>query len=68
MIEQDRWALEEQQKMFAYPDEGYREVHIKTDGAVIMARRILDDMEAAEDSAALPQVRSQQARRSADVA
>lgn len=68
VVEQDRWALEEQQKMFAYPDEGYREVHIKTDGAVIMARRILDDMEAAEDSAGLSQVRSQQARRSADVA
>ena len=54
--------------MFAYPDEGYREVHIKTDGAVVMARRILDDMEAAEGSAGLPQVRGQRARRPADVA
>jgi vanillate O-demethylase monooxygenase subunit len=68
VVEQDRWAVEEQQKMFAYPDEGYREVHIKTDGAVIMARRILDDMEAAEGSADVPQVRSQRPRRSADVA
>ena len=68
VVEEDRWAIEEQQKMFAYPDEDYREVHIKTDGAVIMARRILDDIEAAEDSVGLPQVRSQRARRSADVA
>jgi hypothetical protein len=68
VIEQDRWAIEEQQKMFAHADEGYREVHIRTDGAVVMARRILDDMEAAEGSADLPQVQSQQARRAADVA
>ncbi|MDQ2812445.1 MAG: aromatic ring-hydroxylating dioxygenase subunit alpha [Actinomycetota bacterium] len=68
VIAQDRWAIEEQQKMFAYPDEGYREVHIKTDGAVVMARQILDDLEAAEGSAGLPQVRTQRARRSADVA
>ncbi len=48
VVEQDRWAVEEQQKMFAYADEGYQEVHIKTDGAVVMARRILDELEAAE--------------------
>ncbi|MGH9086890.1 MAG: Rieske 2Fe-2S domain-containing protein [Acidimicrobiales bacterium] len=45
VIAQDRWAIERQQEMFAYPDAGYREVHIKTDGAVVMARRILDEME-----------------------
>lgn len=68
VIEQDRWAIEQQQQMFAYPDEGYREVHIRTDGAVVMARRILDDLEAAEESASLPQVSSQRARRASDVA
>lgn len=68
VIEQDRWAIEQQQQMFAYPDEGYREVHIRTDGAVVMARRILDDLEAAEGSVSLPQVSSQRPRRSADVA
>jgi vanillate O-demethylase monooxygenase subunit len=66
VVEQDRWAIEEQQKMFAYPDEGYREVHIRTDGAVVMARRILDDLAAAEGAADLPQVSSQRARRTAD--
>jgi phenylpropionate dioxygenase-like ring-hydroxylating dioxygenase large terminal subunit len=65
VIEQDRWAIEQQQKMFAYPDEGYREVHVKTDGAVVMARRLLDDMEDGEE---LEQVRSQPARRVADTA
>ena len=54
VVEQDRWAIERQQEMFAYPDEGYREVHIKTDGAVIMARKILDDLEAAEQSGDVP--------------
>lgn len=48
VIEQDLWAVEEQQKMMSYPDEGYREVHIKTDGAVIMARQILDELTEAE--------------------
>jgi phenylpropionate dioxygenase-like ring-hydroxylating dioxygenase large terminal subunit len=52
VVEQDRWAIEQQQKMMAYPDEGYREVHIRTDGAVVMARRVLDELEAAESGAA----------------
>lgn len=30
VVEQDRWAVEEQQKM-CFPDEGYRAVHIQTD-------------------------------------
>lgn len=68
VIEQDRWAIEQQQRMFAYPDEGYREVHIRTDGAVVMARRILDDLAAAEGLADLPQVSSQRARRAAETA
>jgi hypothetical protein len=51
--------------MFAYEDEGYREVHIRTDGAVVMARRILDDLEAAEGSGDLAQVSSQRPRRMA---
>ena len=65
VIEQDRWAIEKQQEMFAYADEGYREVHIKTDGAVVMARRLLDEL---EDTPGLPQVQTQPARRVADLA
>jgi vanillate O-demethylase monooxygenase subunit len=68
VIAQDRWAIEQQQKMFAYPDEGYHEVHVKTDGAVVMARRVLDDLERAEGSADLAQVRTQRARRAAEPA
>jgi hypothetical protein len=67
VVAQDQWAIEQQQTMFAYPDEGYREVHIRTDGAVVMARRILDDLEAAEGSDDLAQVSSQRARRLADL-
>jgi phenylpropionate dioxygenase-like ring-hydroxylating dioxygenase large terminal subunit len=64
VIEQDRWAIEKQQEMFAYADEGYKEVHVKTDGAVVMARKMLDEL---EDTPELPQLRSQPARRVADV-
>ncbi len=73
VIEQDRWAIERQQAMFAYPDDGYREVHIKTDGAVVMARRILDEMERSDGAhldAALQspaQTRMQPNRRLADL-
>ena len=28
---EDEWALEQQQQMFAYPDEGYSEVFLKPD-------------------------------------
>lgn len=47
-IEEDRWALERQQEMLAHADESYREVHIRTDGAVVIARHLLDEMERAE--------------------
>jgi len=49
VIEQDKWAIERQHEMLRYPDEGYREVHVKTDGAMIMARSILNRMDAAEN-------------------
>lgn len=50
VVEQDHWALERQQEMFSFADDGYHEVHISTDRAVVMARKILDDMERAEGS------------------
>ena len=46
VAEQDLWALEEQQKMFNYPDDGYNEVLLKTDKAVARVRKILSDLEA----------------------
>jgi vanillate O-demethylase monooxygenase subunit len=51
VVNEDWWALEEQQKMFAFPDGRYQEVHIKSDGPMMMARRVLDEMEAAEQPA-----------------
>lgn len=61
VVEQDLWALEKQQEMMAYAEEGYEEVHIKTDGAVVMARRILEELELQEaqpDERELAQIRS----------
>jgi vanillate O-demethylase monooxygenase subunit len=41
VVDQDRWVLERQQEMFGYPDEGYSEVHVRTDKALLVARKIL---------------------------
>jgi vanillate O-demethylase monooxygenase subunit len=41
---EDRWALEEQQRMMEYPDEGYREVFLKPDIAIRRARKIFADL------------------------
>lgn len=41
---EDRWALEEQQRMVEYPDEGYQEVFLKPDIAIRRARKIFLDM------------------------
>lgn len=48
VVAEDRWALEEQQKMFAYPDGDFEEVHVRSDGPMMMGRRLLDELEAAE--------------------
>lgn len=45
VIEQDRWALEKQQEMVDFPDDGYAEVHLKSDHAIMKLRKILSDME-----------------------
>jgi vanillate O-demethylase monooxygenase subunit len=41
VVEEDRWALEKQQEMFAYPDENYTELYLKPDKAARLARRLL---------------------------
>ena len=48
VVEEDRWALEKQHEMMSHPDEDYEEVHIKTDGAVVFLRRILERLELEE--------------------
>ena len=45
---QDRWALEKQQQMFDYPDDGYTEVFLRPDIALRRAREILHRLEQTE--------------------
>jgi vanillate O-demethylase monooxygenase subunit len=40
---EDLWALEQQQKMIDYPDEGYWETFLKADQALRRARKIVAD-------------------------
>lgn len=44
VVAEDHWALELQQAMFAYPDEGYQEVFLKPDKGLRRARQIAWDM------------------------
>jgi phenylpropionate dioxygenase-like ring-hydroxylating dioxygenase large terminal subunit len=41
---EDLWALEQQQYMMEYPDEGYQEVFLKPDIAIRRARKIFIDL------------------------
>jgi phenylpropionate dioxygenase-like ring-hydroxylating dioxygenase large terminal subunit len=52
---EDEWALEQQQKMFDYPDEGYSEVFLKPDLALRRARKIFGDLAREEMSARVTQ-------------
>jgi vanillate O-demethylase monooxygenase subunit len=48
VIAEDRWALEKQQHMHNYPDDGYSEVFLRPDIALRRARQILTRLEEAE--------------------
>lgn len=48
VIEEDRWALEKQQKMVDYPDDGYTEVYLQSDQAIVTLRRVLSKLESQE--------------------
>jgi len=54
VMEEDRWALERQQKMFAYDDAGYHEVYLRSDKALLRCRKILEEMERASRAGAAP--------------
>jgi phenylpropionate dioxygenase-like ring-hydroxylating dioxygenase large terminal subunit len=54
VIAEDRWALEKQQRMFDFPDDGYTEVFLRPDIALRRAREILSRLEQAERSAEPP--------------
>jgi vanillate O-demethylase monooxygenase subunit len=51
VIAEDRWALEQQQRMFDYPDDGYAEVFLRPDIALRRAREILTRLDQAEREA-----------------
>jgi phenylpropionate dioxygenase-like ring-hydroxylating dioxygenase large terminal subunit len=48
VVAQDQWALERQQRMFDFPEDGYSELFLKTDKALRRARQILMNMQRAE--------------------
>ena len=45
VADQDIWALERQQKMFAFAEDGYSEVHLRSDRAILIVRKILQALE-----------------------
>jgi phenylpropionate dioxygenase-like ring-hydroxylating dioxygenase large terminal subunit len=52
VVDQDRWALEKQQEMMEYPDNGYSELFLRSDKALRRARQILAQMQHEEAKAA----------------
>ncbi len=50
VVAEDQWALERQQKMLEYPDDGYSELFLKSDKALRRARQILMSMQRKERS------------------
>jgi phenylpropionate dioxygenase-like ring-hydroxylating dioxygenase large terminal subunit len=54
VIAEDRWALEKQQRMFDFADDGYFEVFLKPDAALRKARQLLGRLEHAERAPARP--------------
>jgi vanillate O-demethylase monooxygenase subunit len=45
VMDEDRWALERQQRMFQYPEDGYHEVYLRSDKPLLRCRKILEEME-----------------------
>ena len=54
VMDEDRWALERQQRNFAYPEDGYHEVYLRSDKALLRCRKILEEMESSNRSQAVP--------------
>jgi phenylpropionate dioxygenase-like ring-hydroxylating dioxygenase large terminal subunit len=54
VMEEDLWALERQQKMMDYPEDGYHEVYLRSDKALLRARKILKELERSNRIALTP--------------
>jgi hypothetical protein len=48
VVAQDQWALERQQRMMEFPDDGYSELFLKTDKALRRARQIVMSLQRKE--------------------
>ncbi|MFJ8814015.1 Rieske 2Fe-2S domain-containing protein [Amycolatopsis thermoflava] len=49
VIPEYRWAIEAQQSMLAHPERGHEDMPVKTDGAVVLLRRVFEHLERLED-------------------
>jgi phenylpropionate dioxygenase-like ring-hydroxylating dioxygenase large terminal subunit len=54
VMEEDRWALELQQRNFEYPEDGYHEVYLRSDKALLRCRKVLEEMERGNRGQAVP--------------
>ena len=45
VMDEDRWALEIQQRMFEYPDHDYHEVYLRSDQALLRCLKVLAKLE-----------------------
>lgn len=52
VVAEDEWALVRQQKMMEFPDDGYSELFLKSDGALRRARQIMMAMQRRERESA----------------
>ncbi|MEX2151624.1 MAG: aromatic ring-hydroxylating dioxygenase subunit alpha [Steroidobacteraceae bacterium] len=56
VMDEDLWVLERQQRMFEYPEDGYHEVYLRSDKALLRCRKILEEMEQTNRAHASPVV------------
>jgi vanillate O-demethylase monooxygenase subunit len=54
VMDEDRWALERQQRNFDYPEDGYHEVYLRSDKPLLRCRKILEEMERTNRAHAAP--------------
>ena len=54
VMDEDRWALERQQRNFEYPEDGYHEVYLRSDKPLLRCRKILEEMERTNRAHAAP--------------
>ena len=56
VVDEDKWALERQQKMIEIPDGGYKELFLHSDTGLRRARQIISQMIREEKQPSVPAV------------